>query len=317
MNRRILGKNGPALTEIGFGAWAIGGPWQFGWGKVDDQDSIVAIRKGLDAGINWVDTAAIYGLGHSEEVVGKAIKGMRDNVLIATKCGMIWDDRRNVKIHASGKSIRNEIEKSLKRLRIDYVDLYQIHWPDPGTEVEESWETMVTLKEEGKARYIGVCNYDKPLLERCGKIAPVQSLQPPYSLIRRQVEDELLPYCKKENIGVVAYSPMQAGILSGKFDISKVADDDWRRSNRFYQEPRLSMALELVDKLKPIAKAYGKSVGQLVVAWVLNNPAVTSAIVGARFESQVSENVGAAGFTISPEDISRIGRLQGEIFGGN
>ncbi|MBI5022410.1 MAG: aldo/keto reductase [Ignavibacteriales bacterium] len=303
MNRRKLGKNGPELTEIGFGAWAIGGPWQFGWGKIDDNESINAIHRAIDLGINWIDTAAIYGLGHSEEVVGKALQDKRQNVFLATKCGMVWDDQRNVKIHASSKSIISEIEKSLNRLNVDYVDLYQIHWPDPKTEVEESWETLVKLKEEGKTRFIGVCNYDLQLLQRCNKISQVQSLQPPYSLLRRQIEKEILPYCLRENIGVIAYSPMQAGILSGKFDITKLADDDWRRSNKFYLEPNLSRALEFVEKIKPIASKYNKTVGQLAIAWVLKHTAVTSAIVGARTATQVVENVEAAGFTISSDDI--------------
>ncbi|MBA4312285.1 MAG: aldo/keto reductase [Chlorobiaceae bacterium] len=306
MNTRTLGKNGPNLTEIGFGAWAIGGPWQFGWGKVDDNESINAIHRAIDLEINWIDTAAIYGLGHSEEVVGKALRDKRQNVFLATKCGMIWDDRRNVKIHASSKSIRKEIENSLRRLNVDYIDLYQIHWHDPQTEVEESWETLVKLKEEGKTRFIGVCNYDVPLLQRCNKIAPVQSLQPPYSLLRRQIEDEILPYCLQENIGVVAYSPMQAGILSGKFDLLKLADDDWRRSNKFYQEPNLSRALEFVEQIRHIASKYNKTVGHLAIAWVLKHAAVTSAIVGARSSKQVAENVGASGFTISSDDIAFI-----------
>jgi aryl-alcohol dehydrogenase-like predicted oxidoreductase len=302
MNTRKLGSNGPYLTEIGFGAWAIGGPWEFGWGEVNDADSIAAISYAVENGINWVDTAAIYGLGHSEEIVGKALDGKRDKIFLATKCGMVWDEQWRVKIHASAKSIRREIENSLKRLNVDYIDLYQIHWPDPETEVEESWETLVKLKEEGKTRYIGVCNYDVSLLSRCMKIAPVQSLQPPYSMLRRQIENEILPYCLRENIGVVAYSPMQAGILSGKFDMTKLAADDWRRSNKFYQEPRLSRYLEFVEKLRPIASRYNKTVGQLAVAWVLNNRAVTSAIVGARFASQVKDNIHASGFILSKSD---------------
>lgn len=312
MKTRVLGKNGPSLTEIGFGAWAIGGPWEYGWGPVDDEQSIKAIHRAIELGINWIDTAAVYGLGHSEEVVARALKGKRKDIFLATKCGMIWDDRRRVTTHASAKSILKEIDASLKRLQTDYIDLYQIHWPDPDTPVEESWETLVRLKEEGKVRYIGVCNYDVPLLERCNAIAPVQSLQPPYNLLRRQIEKDILPYCLKNEIGIVAYSPMQAGLLSGKFDINKLADDDWRRKGKYFQEPHLSKALNFVEKVRPIAEKYNKTVGQLAVAWVLNNPAVTSAIVGARKSEQVEENVGASGFIFEKQDIELIENILSE-----
>jgi aryl-alcohol dehydrogenase-like predicted oxidoreductase len=303
VKKKILGKNGPQLSEIGFGAWAIGGPWEYGWGPVDDTESIKAIHRAIDLGINWIDTAAVYGLGHSEEVVAKALKGKRKEIFLATKCGMIWDANGHVTIHASASSIRKEIEASLKRLITDYIDLYQIHWPDPETPVEESWGELVRLKEEGKVRYIGVCNYDVPLLEKCNAIAPVQSLQPPYSMLRRQIEHEILPYCLKNEIGVVAYSPLQSGLLTGNFDIKRLAPDDWRRKNKYFQEPYLSKALSFVEKLKPIAEKYHKTVSQLAVAWVLKNPAVTSAIVGARKVEQVEENVGAAGFVISDSDM--------------
>jgi aryl-alcohol dehydrogenase-like predicted oxidoreductase len=306
MNKRKLGENGPFLTEIGFGAWAIGGPWEFGWGPVDDEQSVKAVHLALDLGINWIDTAAVYGLGHSEDVVARALKGIRKNVFIATKCGMIWDDCRKVKIHASPESIQKEIDNSLKRLQTDYIDLYQIHWSDPETSVEDSWGLLTRLKEQGKVRYIGVCNYDVPLLEKCRAIAPVQSLQPPYNLLRRKIEKDILPYCLKHNIGVVAYSPMQAGLLTGKFDLNKVAADDWRRKNMYYQEPFLSKVLQFIESIRPIAMKYKKTVGQLTVAWVLNHPAVTSAIVGARTAEQVEGNVGASGFKLSTEDIQVI-----------
>ncbi len=301
MKRRILGNNGPKLAVVGFGAWAIGGPWEFGWGPVDDEISIKTIRRGLELGINWIDTAAVYGLGHSEEMVAKAIMETRNDVFIATKCGMIWDDRRRVRIHLGPKSIRNEIENSLRRLQTDHVDLYQFHWPDPETPVEESWSMMVRLKEEGKVRYIGVCNFDVPLLKRCSTIAPVQSLQPPYNLVKRQVEPEILPYCLQEGIGVIAYSPMMSGLLTGKFDLKRLAADDWRRRDRVFQEPLLSKGLAFVERLRPIAAKHKKTVGQLAVAWVNSNPAVTSSIVGARTPDQVEENV-AADFTLT-EDV--------------
>ncbi len=312
LKTRTLGKLGPQLTEIGFGAWAIGGPWEYGWGLVDDDQSIKAIHRALELGINWIDTAAVYGLGHSEEIVAQALKGKRKEIFLATKCGMVWDDSRRVKIHASPKSIRKEIDDSLIRLQTDYIDLYQIHWHDPETSVEESWGTLVRLKEEGKVRCIGVCNYDVPLLEKCHAIAQVQSLQPPYSLLRRQIEKEILPYCLKNNIGVVAYSPMQAGLLSGKFDISRLAPDDWRRKGKYFQEPNLSKALSFVERIRPIADKYNKTVGQLAVAWVLNHPATTSAIVGARTQQQVEENICAAELIIKISDIKLINQALAE-----
>jgi aryl-alcohol dehydrogenase-like predicted oxidoreductase len=307
MNTRPLGTGGPLVTEIGFGAWALGGPWEFGWGPVDDNESIRALHRALDGGINWIDTAAVYGLGHSEEVVGRALKGTGQKAFLATKCGMVWDDSRKVKIHASPNSIRTEMEQSLRRLQRDHVDLYQIHWPDPETPVQESWGTLLRLKEEGKTRFIGVCNYDVKRLEECGRVAPVQSLQPSYSLLRRGVEKELLPYCRKNGIGVVAYSPMQSGLLSGSFTPDNLAPDDWRRKNQYFQDPYLSRALAFVETLRPIAARYHRrSVGQLAIAWVLQHSAVTSAIVGARTVRQVSENLAAAGFQISASDMQLI-----------
>ncbi len=303
METRVLGKGGPELTVVGFGAWAIGGPWEFGWGAVDDQLSMKTISLGLDLGINWIDTAAVYGLGHSEEIVAKALKGRTEDVFIATKCGMVWDDRKRVRTHLGPKSIRREVENSLRRLRREHIDLYQFHWPDPETPVEESWTAMVELKAEGKVRFIGVCNFDVPLLMRCQAIAPVQSLQPPFNLLKREVESEILPFCRQHSIGVVAYSPMMSGLLSGKFDIQKVAPDDWRRKDRVFQEPRLSKELAFVERPRPIAEKHKKTVGQLAVAWVNMNPAVTSSIVGARTPEQVAQNV-EADFRLPPADVS-------------
>lgn len=313
MQTRQLGKDGPFITTIGFGAWAIGGPWQYGWGQVDDNESIKAIHTAIDNGINWIDTAAVYGFGHSEEVVGKALKGIRHNVFIATKCGMLNDGKGNAIVNLKPESIRKEIEESLRRLQTDYIDLYQFHWPDPNTPVEDSWGTMIELQEEGKVRYIGVCNFNVELLEKCMKIQRVQSLQPPYSLLRREIENEILPYCLKNEIGVVVYSPMQAGLLTGKFDINKIAEDDWRRKNKFFQEPYLSKALEFVEKLKPIAEKYNKSVGNLAVAWVLKNKAVTAAIVGARTSQQVLENINADNFVLSDSDMNEISEILNEM----
>ncbi|MCX7797324.1 MAG: aldo/keto reductase [Melioribacter sp.] len=313
MNTKQLGKDGPFITVIGFGAWAIGGPWQYGWGKVDDDESIKAIHTALDNGINWIDTAAVYGFGHSEEVVGKAIKGIRNEVFIATKCGMVNDGKGNAVINLRPESIRKEIEESLRRLQTDYIDLYQFHWPDPNTPVEDSWGTMIELQKEGKVKYIGVCNFNVELLDKCMKIQQVQSLQPPYSLLRRDIEKEILPYCKKNEIGVIVYSPMQAGLLSGKFDINKIAEDDWRRKNRFFQEPFLSKALEFVERIRPIAEKYNKTVGNLAVAWVLKNEAVTAAIVGARTSQQVLENINADNFDLSNDDMKTIADILEEM----
>ena len=306
MKTKKLGKNGPDLTVIGFGAWAIGGPWQFGWGKVDDNESIKAIQSAVTNGINWIDTAAVYGFGHSEEVVGKAVKGFRDKVFIATKCGMLNDGKGNAVINLKPKNIRMEIENSLRRLQTDFIDLYQFHWPDPNTPVEESWATMIELKKEGKVKYIGVCNFDVLLLENCMKIGQVQSLQPPFSMIRRKVSTEILPFCLRNEIGVVVYSPMQAGLLTGKFEMNKVAEDDWRRQNQFFKEPFLSKALELVEKLKSIAQKNNKTVGHLAIAWVLKNPAVTSAIVGARTSAQAIENIAAGDYDLTDQEMELI-----------
>ncbi|MCL5266800.1 MAG: aldo/keto reductase [Bacteroidetes bacterium] len=314
MRTRRLGNDGPELTVVGFGAWAIGGPWEFGWGPVDDSASVKAIRRAIDLGINWIDTAAVYGLGHSEEMVAQAVKGIRDNVFIATKCGMVWDENKKIRVHLGPESIRSEIENSLRRLNTDHVDLYQFHWPDPHTPVEESWAVMLKLKEEGKVRYVGVSNFDVSLLKRCMALGPVQSLQPPYNLLKREVESEILPYCLKNGIGVVAYSPMMSGLLSGKFDINRVAGDDWRRRDKMFQEPQLTKEMAFIEKLRPLASKYGKTVGQLSVAWVNINPAVTSSIVGARNVSQVEDNV-AADFEIAKDDLQRIEKLSKETIG--
>jgi aryl-alcohol dehydrogenase-like predicted oxidoreductase len=313
MQTRILGKDGPELTVIGFGAWAIGGPWQFGWGEVNDDESIDAIHTAIDLGINWIDTAAVYGFGHSEEVVGKALEGIRTKVFIATKCGLINDGSGNAVNNLQPKSIRREIEDSLRRLRTDYIDLYQIHKPDPTVTVEESWQEMIRLKEEGKAKYIGVSTYDTSLLERCFKLGLLQSLQPAYNLLKREAAEEVLPYCLKNEIGVVAYSPMQAGLLTGSFDINKLAVDDWRRKNSYYSEPRLGKTIQFVEKLKPLAAKQNKTVGHLAVAWVLKNPAVTSAIVGARNSGQVKKNVLAIEYLLSDKECNLIEELLNEF----
>lgn len=309
MKKRKLGQNGPELTEIGFGAWAIGGPWQFGWGPADDNQSVAAIQKALDSGINWIDTAAVYGLGHSEEIVAQAIKGRREGVFLATKCGLIWDNSGAVVKNLHPKSMRKEIEASLKRLQVDFIDLYQFHWPDKAHPVEKSWEEMVKFKEQGKIRYLGVSNFDIPLMQRCLKIHPIDSLQPPYSMLRRDIETEILPFCEAQGIGVVAYSPMHSGLLTGKYDPTKLSEGDWRKKRPLYQHPQVAHVFELIEQLKAIAEKYGKTVGQLAVAWVLRKKQVTSAIVGARTAQQVIENVNGSGWEVSSSDLDTIDNL--------
>ena len=313
METRQLGKDGPFLTEIGLGTWAIGGPWSWGWGKQDDRESVAAIRRALELGVNWIDTAAVYGLGHAEEVVAQAIEGRRHEVFLATKCGLVWDDRGRVRNNLEPESIRREAEESLRRLKTDVIDLYQIHWPDPNASIRRAWETMVKLQKAGKVRYIGVSNFDVPQLKQCLKVAPVQSLQPPYSLVRREIEEEILPFCRENGIGVVVYSPMASGLLTGKYDPNRLAPDDWRRKVDDFVEPKVTRFLKLVEKIRPIAARHGKTVGNLAVAWTLMNPAVTSAIVGARNVQQVEENIQAAGWRLTPEEMEEINALLKEL----
>ncbi len=311
MQTRQLGKDGPQITEIGLGAWAIGGPWAWGWGEQDDDLSIRTIHRALELGINWIDTAAVYGLGHGEEVVGRAVNGRRREVFIATKCGLVWDDRGRVRNDTRPESIRRECEDSLRRLNTDYIDLYQIHWPNDQVPVEDSWGELVRLKEEGKVRYIGVSNFGVELLERCQAIHPVQSLQPPYNMVHREVEREILPWCQAHEVGVIAYSPLQSGLLTGKFTrdfLQTLPEDDWRRKQThfLFRETLFSRALEFVDGIRPIAEKHGKTVAQLAIAWVLMHPAITGAIVGARRPDQIEQNVGGAGWRIPEEDMQAI-----------
>ncbi len=313
MKTRKLGAAGPEVTEIGLGTWAIGGSWQFGWGPSDDVESIKTIQRAIDLGINWIDTAAAYGLGHSEEIVGKAVKDRRQNIYLATKCGLRWNEKGKIHNNLSPDSIRKEAEDSLKRLQTDVIDLYQIHWPDPSSSLEKAWQTMSTLQKEGKVRWIGVSNFNVKQMETCEAIAHIDSLQPPYNILEPDAEKDLFPYCQKKNIGVVAYSPMASGLLTGSFEKSKLAKDDWRQRDPRFQEPRLSRVLSLVDELRTIAQKYGKTVAQLAIAWVLRHPAVTSAIVGARRVDQVEQNVGGTGWTLEQEDISRIDELLSEL----
>ena len=307
---RQLGNSDMYLTAIGFGAWAIGGgDWEYAWGAQDDSDSVAAIQRALDLGINWIDTAAVYGLGHSEEVVARALVGSSRKPFIFTKCSMVWDE--NHQIHRSLKrdSIRKEMEASLRRLRVDCVDLYQIHWPDPEMDIEEGWETLVKLQEEGKTRYIGVSNFSVAQMERVAKIAPITSLQPPYSMLNRSVEREILPYCEQHNVGVINYSPMVSGQLTGAMTAERVAafpKDDWRRNNVRFKEPQLSRNLKLVELLREIGRPHGRSPGEVAIAWTLHKTAVTAAIVGARNPKQVEGIVGAATFRLQPDEMARI-----------
>jgi aryl-alcohol dehydrogenase-like predicted oxidoreductase len=307
MKTRQLGNSDLHLTEIGFGAWAIGGGnWEFGWGHQDDKDAIDAIQRGLELGINWIDTAAVYGLGHSEELVAKAVEGKRDDVIIATKCSLVWDDNRKVGNSLKRESVRREAENSLRRLNTDVIDLYQIHWPNDDEHIEEGWEEIGRLIEEGKVRYGGVSNFLVSHMERAQTIHPITSLQPNYSMLRREIEESQMPWCAEHNVGIVAYSPMGSGLLTGKWRNKTIDDNDWRNRAPQFNEPQLSINLELVDGLKPIAEKYGKTVAQLSVAWVLRRPEVTSAIVGARNPRQIEETVQSSGWEIDAEDLESI-----------
>ena len=310
MNTRQLGNSDLYITPIGFGAWAIGGSgWEFAWGGQDDEDSVAAIREALENGINWIDTAAVYGLGHSEEIVARALEGMGNRPYVFTKCSMVWDEGGKISHSLTAESIRRECEASLRRLKLDAIDLYQIHWPMPDQEIEEGWATMAKLKEEGKVRNIGVSNFNVAQMQRALAIAPITSLQPRYSLVHRELEGDVLPFAEQENIGVIAYSPMASGLLTGAMTrerIKQLPADDWRRSNADFQEPALSRNLRLVRLLRAIGDHHGRSPGEVAVAWVLQNPAVTGAIVGARRPAQIKGIVGAAGFWLSPSELAEI-----------
>jgi aryl-alcohol dehydrogenase-like predicted oxidoreductase len=309
MKTKQLGKSDLNITPIGFGAWAIGGSgWEFGWGEQDDKASIAAIHRALELGINWIDTAAVYGMGHSEEVVAAALKswsGPRPYVF--TKCGLRWDEQGRVHRDLKADSIRRECEDSLRRLNIDRIDLYQIHWPTE--DFEEGWTEMARLQKEGKVRWIGVSNFDAVELSHCNEIARITSLQPPYSLIRREIETDVLPYCQSNNIGVIVYSPMASGLLTGAMTrerVAKLPASDWRSRDEEFTEPRLSKNLALVERLRKVGRKYGRPAGQVAVAWTLRNPAVTAAIVGARNADQVERNVGAADLVLTARDVAEI-----------
>ena len=310
MRTNRLGNSDLFITPIGFGAWAIGGSgWEFAWGGQDDSDSIAAIHEALDAGVNWIDTAAVYGLGHSEEVVARALAGMSNHPYVFTKCGMVWDEERQIGHSLKGESIRRECESSLRRLGVDAIDLYQIHWPNPEEEIEEGWATMAKLKEEGKVRHIGVSNFDIGQMQRALAIAPITSLQPRYSLIHREVEEEILPFAAWQEIGVIAYSPMASGLLTGAMTrerIEQMPADDWRRSHPDFKEPLLSRNLRLVRLLNAIGAHHGCTPAEVAVAWVLHNRAVTGAIVGARRPGQITGVLGASGLRLRLTEVGEI-----------
>jgi len=305
-----LGNSDLAITPLGIGAWAMGGGgWKFSWGDQDDADSVGAIRAAVDAGFNWIDTAAVYGLGHSEEVVGEALRGLSKKPLVFTKCERTWDENRQIVPCLKAESIRQECENSLRRLGVDVIDLYQIHWPEPDADIEEGWTEMARLKEEGKVRWIGVSNFSVDQMKRAMKIAPITSLQPPYSLLVRKIEPEILPFVKENNIGVICYSPMRAGLLTGKMTRDRalaLPENDWRSRDVDFKEPKLSRNLELVELLKKIATAHGKAPGEVALAWALYNPAITVAIVGLRKAEQVHGTVGAMDFRLSAGEAGKL-----------
>lgn len=305
MRTKKLGWTDLNLTAIGLGTFAQGGgSWTFNWGPQDDNESIATIRRALELGINWIDTAAVYGLGHAERILGRAIKGLVEKPIIATKCCRVWNQKGNISKRFTEESVRAEVEASLKRLGLDTIDLYQVHWPGSDAENEEAWTTIAGMVQEGKIRYAGVSNFSAEQIKRIRPIHPVASLQPPYSMIHRDVEKDLLNFCAENKIGVVTYSPMQKGMLSDKFTrefVQNLAPEDHRRRDPDFLEPRLSTNLKLTASLRLIAEKYGMSTAQLAIAWVLRRPEVTSAIVGARRPGQIEETY-AAGDRILPDE---------------
>jgi aryl-alcohol dehydrogenase-like predicted oxidoreductase len=310
METRRLGNSDLQISVLGIGAWAIGGSgWVGSMGPQNESDSIPAIHAALDHGMNWIDTAALYGLGHSEEVVAEAIKNRNPRPYVFTKCERVWDSKRQVGASLKADSIRRECEDSLRRLKTDVIDLYQIHWPEPDEDIEEGWTAMAQLKEEGKVRYIGVSNFSVSQMNRAQAIAPITSLQPPYSLVTRAIEKDILPYAKSNTLGVIVYSPMSAGLLTGSMTRERVANftaEDWRRNLPNFREPQLSRNLQLVEELRSIGQRHGRSPGEVAIAWTLNNPAVTGAIVGFRSPKQVEGVIGAAEFRLTPGELQQI-----------
>ena len=312
MQTKQLGNSDLFITPVGFGSWAIGGSgWQFAWGKQNDDESVAAIHRALELGVNWIDTAAVYGVGHSEEIVSRALatwSGPRPYVF--TKCGLRWDAQGQTRHDLTADSIRQECEDSLRRLNVEAIDLYQIHWPvEDTTELEEGWSTMAQLQREGKVRWIGVSNFNAEQMERAQAIAPITSLQPPYSLVRPEVESEELPFCEQAGIGVIVYSPMASGLLTGAMTrerIARLPADDWRKHSPEFNEPKLSANLDLVERLRAVGKRHGCAPGSVAVAWTLRHPVVTAAIVGARKPEQVADMVAAADVYLTESDLAKI-----------
>ena len=311
MQTRKLGTTDLHLTSIGLGTWAIGGGgWKYGWGAQDEKESLATIHRALDLGINWIDTAPVYGLGRAEAVVGKAIKGMRHRPVIATKCGLVWHDEKNISGRLKRESVRAEVQGSLKRLQVNVIDLYQIHWPDPKNDIEEAWSTIADLVKEGTIRYAAVCNFNVNQIKQIEKIHPVASVQPPYSMLERRIENHLLPYCAKNNIGAIPYSPLQKGILTDKFTakwVQSLPEDDHRPDvDKRFQEPQLASNLAFVESLKNFAQKRRKSVMHLAIAWTLRRPEVTAVIVGARRPNQIEQTMAAGDWKLPEKDISTI-----------
>jgi len=311
METKQLGNSDLHITRLGVGAWAMGGgDWAFGWGPQDDEDSIGAIRAAVESGINWIDTAAVYGLGRSEEVVAKALDGLSPRPYVFTKCARIWGEDRKIGKSLKADSIRRECEGSLRRLKVDCIDLYQIHWPEPDEDVEEGWSTLAKLKEEGKVRWIGVSNFNAAQMARAQAIAPITSLQPPYSLLSREIEAEVLPFCDSHGIGTLIYSPMKSGLLSGSMTRERIANmpqDDFRQRTPPFQEPLLTRNLALVEVMRAIgAKHGGASSGEVAIAWCLRNPAVTATIVGLRSAAQLKGILGAATILLASHEVAEM-----------
>jgi aryl-alcohol dehydrogenase-like predicted oxidoreductase len=310
MQTRRLGNSDLEITPIGIGAWAMGGgDWAFSWGRQEDEDSIAAIQTALDAGVNWIDTAAVYGLGHSEEVVGKAIAGRAHRPYVFTKCSLVWNDRSQIGHSLKAASVRRELEASLRRLRVDAIDLYQIHWPDPESEIEEGWQTLAQFQKEGKVRYIGLSNFNVAQMKRIERIAPITSLQPNYNIVTRDIEKDILPFCRERHIGVIVYSPMKSGLLTGKMTRERIASlppDDFRPRTASFREPLLSRNLGVVEVLRGIGQRHRRTPGEVAIAWTLRDPVVTGAIVGMRSAGQAKQIARSAEFRLSPDEILEI-----------
>lgn len=312
MKTRTLGKTELELTRIGLGTWAIGGPWEYGWGPQDDDVSVRTIVAAVEGGVNWIDTAPIYGCGHSEEIVGRALRQMTQKPLVATKCGLVWNDKREKINCLNAASIMRECEDSLRRLGVETIDLYQLHWPEPNEQIEEAWTAMAKCVRQGKARHLGASNVTVPHLERLAKVHPVAAIQPPYSMLRREIETEMLPYCGRHGIGVVCYSPMQKGLLTGKITeafMERLPADDHRHQDPNFRGEKLQQNIRLVERLRPIAERNGKTVAQLAIAWTLRRNEVTSAIVGARKPTQIQETLDAGSWTLDEQTLRDVESL--------